>query len=221
MNPKDVAMSRIAVFALILGSGLAVSGLPRAATADPMTPVQTAALSARLFAAGTQAGDPILMIAAARLRKQIAPEPGGLRPSEGAIADLSAPLEWDDMLDAAAAAAPDDDLIAGLIADTRAESTKGVITGPIYNSGAVPAGKADIYEPVDFRGGEYAEVYIEGRGTADLNLFVYDAQNRLVCSDTDISDIAYCGWRPASTAAFTVKVENKGKTGSPYSLMTN
>ena len=72
-----------------------------------------------------------------------------------------------------------------------------------------------------FKGGEYAEVYVEGRGTSDLNLYVYDAQNRLVCSDTDISDIAYCGWRPAKTAAFSVKVENKGKSGAPYSMMTN
>ena len=37
-------------------------------------------------------------------------------------------------------------------------------------------------------------VYIEVRDSSDLNLKIFDDQDRLVCSNTDISAISYCGW---------------------------
>ncbi len=168
-------------------------------------------LSAQLFAAGQNENDPLLMIAAAKIRQNT-----NLTPAEGSKA-----LDWSMMLDRAAAMASDNDMLTELIEDIRAERDKGVASGPVYSLVEIRGGGTDEYAALPFSGGAYAEVYIEGKGDSDLNLFIYDAQDRLVCSDTDISDIAYCGWRPASTSAFRVEVRNRGDQTNQYALITN
>ncbi|MFN4159084.1 MAG: hypothetical protein ACK4GO_11855 [Gemmobacter sp.] len=206
--------------ALSLALALTVTALP--AAAEPLSPVQTAALSARLFEVGRVQRDPLLVLAAARLRKQLAPSEDTTRRAEaGYAAPAQAPLDWQDMAALAEELAAGDDAILGLIDDLRAETTKGVITGPVYNIGSLGPRKTDTYARIDFRGGEYAEVYVEARSSVDLNLTVTDAQGRLVCADTDRSHIAYCGWRPDATGAFTLKVENRGNAATGYALMTN
>jgi hypothetical protein len=131
------------------------------------------------------------------------------------------PLSWEEMLASAAGLAGEDETLMGLIEDAKAEATKGVASGPVYNIGSLGNGKGDTYPPIEFRGGEYAEVYVEAKASVNLNLTVYDDKGRLVCSDTDISHIAYCGWTPASAGSFTLKVDNKGPAAAAYALMTN
>ena len=190
------------------------------AFAEPLTPVQTAALSARVFAAGVDTADPVLMLAAARLRKSINPE-AVVRVAEGGETGSDAPLGWQAMAQAAEALADGDEALLGLIDDLRAEGTKGVASGPVYNIGSLSGGKSDNYRNIAFKGGEYAEVYVEAQLSVDLNLSVTDAKGRLVCADTDVSHIAYCGWRPDAAGAFTLTVRNKGGSGTGYALMTN
>ena len=165
-------------------------------------------------------GDPLLILSAAKLRKtlNLTEIP---RPATQGEAATDTPTGWQDMLAAAEPLAEGDDTLLGLIDDIRAETTKGVATGPVYNIGKIANGKTDIYGKVDFNGGEYAEVYIEAKGATDLNLTVTDAMGRLVCSDTDKSHIAYCGWRPSKTEGFSIRVENRGPNGVTYALMTN
>ena len=204
----------------LLPAALVMLGLAMPVAAEPLTPVQTAALSARLYAVGTETADPVLMLAAARLRKTINPE-ATTRIAEGGDAGNDAPLGWEAMADAATDLAGDDEALLGLIEDLRAEGTKGVSSGPVYNIGSLGRGKSDTYRNIDFRGGEYAEVYVEAQSSVDLNLSVTDAQGRLVCADTDVSHIAYCGWRPDAAGAFTLSVQNQGGSGTGYALMTN
>lgn len=190
------------------------------AAAEPASPVKTAELSWRLYEAGVEMADPVLILSAAKLRKTIAPTPTDRRAEGGATTEET-PLSWQDMLDEATALAEDDDAVLALIEDARVETTKGVSSGPVYNIGSLGNGGADTYPVVDFIGGEYAEVYVEAKGATDLNLTITDAQGRLVCSDTDVSHIAYCGWRPADTGGFVLKVENNGPASANYALMTN
>ena len=190
------------------------------AGAEPLSPVKTAQLSAALYATGVEMGDPLLILSAAKLRKTLNPAKGSL-VAEGAAPVDDAPLGWEEMLASAESLADDDETLLGLIDDIRAESSKGVSSGPVYNIGNLKNGGKDSYPGVEFIGGEYAEVYVEAKGATDLNLAIYDAQGRLVCSDTDASHIAYCGWRPADTGSFTMKVENHGPQGAKYALMTN
>jgi hypothetical protein len=188
--------------------------------AEGPSPVKIAEVSARLYAAGMAAGDPLLVLSAAKLRKGLAPVEGD-RAAVGGLAGAGAPLGWEEMLASAEALAAGDDALLGLIEDAAVETTKGVASGPVYNIGSLGNGKGDTYPPIEFRGGEYAEVYVEAKAAVNLNLGVYDDKGRLVCSDTDISHIAYCGWTPASAGTFTLKVENKGPAGADYALMTN
>ncbi|WP_309664680.1 hypothetical protein [Tabrizicola sp.] len=199
---------------------LLLSALPMAALAEVPSPVKVAALSARLYAVGLEAQDPLLIIAAAKLRKTIAPTPTD-RTATGGQTAIDAPLGWDEMLASAEPLATGDEAMLGLIEDVRAETNKGVASGPVYNIGALPNGSDDTYPPIEFRGGEYAEVYVEAKSSTNLNLTVLDDQGRLVCSDTDVSHIAYCGWTPATGGTFTLRVENNGPTATNYALMTN
>ena len=199
---------------------LVAASLSLPATAQTASPVKLAELSARLYAVGVETGDPLLVIAAARLRKTLAPVATDRAP-EGRTATEGAPLTWEEMLAAAETLAAGDDALLGLIADVAAETTKGVASGPVYNIGSLGNGGGDTYPPIEFIGGEYAEVYVEAKAATNLNLSIYDDRGRLVCSDTDISHIAYCGWTPATPGTFTLKVENKGPTSAAYALMTN
>jgi len=210
---QEISM-RLALFmALTLG---AASG----AVADTPSPVKTAELSARLFEAGVAMSDPLIILTAAKLRKTLNPAETARKADDGATA-TDTPLGWQEMLAAAEPLATGDETLLGLIGDIRAESTKGVATGPVYNIGRIANSKTDTYAAVSFVGGDYAEVYVEGKGSTDLNLTITDAKGRLVCSDTDKSHIAYCGWRPSATEAFSIKVENRGPAGVNYALMTN
>lgn len=195
-------------------------GLTVPALAETASPVKVAEMSARLYAAGKEAGDPLLILSAARMRKALAPVAGDRVAMDG-VAGEGAPLSWEEMLASAEALAEGDEALTGLIADARVETTKGVASGPVYNIGSLGNGKGDTYPPIAFRGGEYAEVYVEAKAAVNLNLAIYDDKGRLVCSDTDISHIAYCGWTPASAGTFTLKVDNKGPVAADYALMTN
>jgi hypothetical protein len=197
-----------------------VVSLALPAWAEAPSPVKVAELSARLYAAGMAAGDPLLVLSAARLRKGLAPVATGRAAVDG-LAGEGAPLSWEEMLASASELAAGDETVLGLIDDARVETTKGVASGPVYNIGSLGNGNGDTYPPIEFRGGEYAEVYVEARAATNLNLAIYDDKGRLVCSDTDISHIAYCGWTPATPGSFTLKVENKGPVGAEYALMTN
>jgi hypothetical protein len=190
------------------------------ALADEPSPVKVAELSARAYAAGMAAGDPLLVLSAAKLRKGLAPVAGD-RAAVGGTVGQGAPLGWEEMLASAAELAGDDPVVLALIEDAKVEAMKGVASGPVYNIGSLGNGRGDTYPPIEFRGGEYAEVYVEAKAATNLNLSVYDDKGRLVCSDTDISHIAYCGWTPATPGSFTLKVDNKGPSGADYALMTN
>ena len=202
----------------------ALMAVPAGAQAD--NPIRNAELSARLYEAAVDLKDPMLAIAAARLRKSvlarrvdIAPEKDGATEVDPTYDRL---LSWQDMLETAREFAPGDETIAKLAEDVKFAGTKGVTAGQVYSITTIRAGGTDTYPPMTYTGGEYADVYVEGaKSSADLNVFVKDRQGRLVCSDTDISAIAYCGWRPAASEGFTVVVTNKSGTATSYSLITN
>jgi hypothetical protein len=195
-------------------------GLTVPAHAETPSPVKVAELSARLYAMGVETEDPLLILSAARMRKTLAPVAADRAAVDG-VAGEGTPLSWEEMLASAASLAGEDEALMGLIEDAKAEATKGVASGPVYNIGSLGNGKGDTYPPIEFRGGEYAEVYVEAKASVNLNLAVYDDKGRLVCSDTDISHIAYCGWTPASAGSFKLKVDNKGPAAAAYALMTN
>lgn len=185
---------------------LILSALP--AGAEAPSPLRLADLSARLYAEGVNQGDPVLVATAARLRRQ-----AGLAPG------LS--LGWEDMLDVALTMFGDDPGLLDLMGDISSDADRGVASGPEYRLAALAAGATETLPPLSFRGGEYAEVYVEAATGTNLNLTVLDAGGHEVCADTDPSHVAYCAWTPAQDGEFTVVVANAGTTPADYALMTN
>jgi len=208
---------RIGLTCLLLGLSLAAPGGTAAAEAAPLKRLSTAH---EMFRIGLADQDPLLILAAARLRKGIAATPVERAP-EGGAAVAGTPLDWPDMLAAAGPMIAGNPLLEGLAEDIAAERAKGVTSGPVYSIVEIGAGGSDRYPGLPFSGGHYAEVYVEGPSGTDMNILVHDAQGRLVCSDTDISAIAYCGWKPATGGSFTITVENSGPRAGRYSMMTN
>ncbi len=198
----------------------AILGLALLAPASPLTAgelprLREAVLSGALYQWGQTAGDALALLAAARLRKQaglpkVAPD--------GAALQL---LSWQQMLDAARALAGDDPALAALADEVATDTTRGVRIGPAWVIARIAPGNGPDRVDYSFRGGELAEVYVEGAPGANLDLSVHDEEGRTVCADTDPSNIAYCNWTPAHDATFALVVENRGAEAVEYVLITN
>lgn len=208
MIPKTLALCA----ALML-----VAPIAQAQDAAPLSRIKTARA---LYDIGVTTQDPLYILTAAQLRKSVDLHPTDRAP-EGGTALSETPLGWQDMLATAAPLITGDPMMTGLAQDIAAARTKGVASGPVYSVVEIGAGGRDKYPRLRFSGGQYAEIYVEGASGTDLNLLVHDAKGRLVCSDTDISAIAYCGWKPAANGDFVITVENDGTRGGSYSMMTN
>ncbi len=200
-----------------LTAALILSALP-ALAADP-APLKQAEASRVLYDTGVATRDPLLVLAAAKMRRGLGLSPTDRMAEDGTPGDGT--LDADAMLETARDLATGDEMMLGLIEDVASENTKGVVSGPVYNNARIGGGQTDTYRAVPFEGGTYAEIYVEAKGSNDLNLKVTDDQGRLVCSDTDASAIAYCGWSPRNTGDFTIAVQNASGSSADYALITN
>jgi len=200
--PHPAGMTRpIALAALI--------ALALPAQAEAPAPLRQARLSAELFARAVGSGDPVLMLTAARLRKAL-----------DLTGDAPLPLDWQAMLAAARPLATGNAPLAAAIEDLASETAKGVASGPVYRLADLGPGAETRIEDLTFRGGAYAEVYLEAP-LGNLDLTVRDAAGNLVCADTDPGPIAYCGWTPAADGVFLLTITNRGPAATDYALMTN
>lgn len=207
------------IYTTALCAAFVLPGPSHAGPDDGITAIKRLEASRLIYKAGLADQDPLMIIAAAKMRKT-APIVFAARAPEGGTAVETAPLSAEAMLNTAALLAQGDPVMEKLVEDVRFVTVKGVQNGPVYSSTAIAAQKTDKYPGIAFTGGSYAEIYVEGKGASDLDLHVYDSAGRLVCSDTDITDIAYCGWRPDALDHYTIQVINKG-SGTEYSLVTN
>jgi hypothetical protein len=192
--------------------------------ADPVAKLY--AMARDLVEYGRKNNDPLSLIVAAGIRQQITLTEVDRKPSStegsGTAADDPTPeLTVEAILDEAKSMSGDDEQVVALAEDVMASATKGRSAGPGYNVVTLPGDTTDNYNGVDFNGGEYAEVYAEGSGATNLDLYVYDENGNLICSDTDYSDIAYCGWTPKWTGPFDIVVINRGSSSNRYALITN
>lgn len=191
-----------------------------AAPADDASPVSLAALSGELYQLGLERRDALLMLTAARLRKGVDWKPSEL-VAEGGTAGEADWLDWEAMLEAAIEMAGDDILLTDLAEDIRLTAAKGQISRPQRAAGHVGPGETAVYRKVAFTGGDFAEIYVEGSGDANIDLYIHDQQGNLICSDRDASDRAHCGWLPETTAPFDISIVNRGDKVNRYSLITN
>jgi hypothetical protein len=72
-----------------------------------------------------------------------------------------------------------------------------------------------------FRGGEPAVISIRGDGDTDLDLFVYDAQGRLVAEAIGPSDRETVQFYVPSTSTYRIVVRNLGNVWNRFGMATN
>lgn len=179
-------------------------------------------LSRELHDRAIETSDPVLMLSAARLRKDSGMKPGALGETDSQAGEPEGDaFGWEAWLAKAVRLSGGSPMIEGLAEDIRASAPKGLATQAIYAEGRIPAHSKRRYGKLNFLGGEFAEVYSEGLGKADIDMFVRDARGAIICSQTDTSNINQCGWTPDATGPFEVTLENKSDFADSYALTTN
>ena len=222
-------LASLAALAVCAGSALAETAptnVSDSAAPDDaaIAALQSMAIAQQLAGIGVESGDPILLIAAARLASQVAVSESDVRPREpqDGVATESPGLHTAGEMLAAARALSDgrDDLI-GLIDDAEAEGSRGSIYGSGYYDGYITGG-VNLYYDEAFYGGEQAVITLQGHNPSDIDLWVYDEYGNLVCSSTGYSSYESCAFTPRWTGDFTIRVENEGHPQSTYfTLWTN
>lgn len=173
-------------------------------------PLRQAALAGALHLHALASGDALTALAAARLRK-----------TAHLAADGDVLPGWQAMLATARDLAAGDPALLALADDIAADATRGVEIGPDYViAQSLPAG-SPVTTDYTYRGGQLAEVYVEGAMGINIDLTVHDAEGNLICMDRDPSHVAYCDWTPAHDGLFRVTVENRSQTQTDYVLITN
>ena len=202
--------------------GVNIASGPKAPAADE--PIALLQMASTLFAVGHNSRDPLVLIVAARITKALGGIEVGLKPDRKGATESTQkpgqPVSVDSMLVEARDLAQGEKITNLLIEET---AKMGAATGegqPRTHHDTVPGGATDVYSIV-FSSGQLAEIGIAGDGSGDLDLFVYDENDHLVCRSTGISDREYCQWWPRWTGPFRIEIQNLGAAANLYRLATN
>jgi len=192
----------------------------------PKAPLGDLALSARLADWGRDDRNPLALIVAAQIRRDVAATPVERTPEasgETVAAPASGATETtaQSLLAEAIALSKNDPTIVALADDLRASATKGLVQGAGESRATLRPTGTDWYRGLRFEGSRYAEALVELSAAGDVLVSVWDQAGNLVCRDTNPSKVAYCGWVPSQTAQFDVKVENRSTRAVPYRMYTN
>jgi hypothetical protein len=222
MRPPVGKMLVSAVFSLCVSSALPVTASAGEAGAPPLGQL---ALSARVAEWGRADKNPLALIVAAQIRQQIgakaierSPEQSG---EAAGAATTATEATVDGLLAEAKALAGKDATIAALADDVKSSATKGLVQGAGVSRATLRSAGTDWYRKLKFEGTRYAEAYVELSGNGNVHVSVYDDAGNLVCRDPNPSAVAYCGWVPARTGTFDVKVENRSTAPVAYRMYTN
>lgn len=74
---------------------------------------------------------------------------------------------------------------------------------------AIEARSHHVFEEV-FYGSAPAHVWLLGDGDSDLDLYVYDENEQLICASESFDDRERCSWTPRWTGKFYIKIVNHG-----------
>jgi hypothetical protein len=184
--------------------------------------VETLHTAEMLLRYGYANKDPLALITGAKMKKasgatetvfeRLSGKPGAAK-SKADVYSVEAALA-----EARTLAAGRADLI-GLADDVAKMGGRGAVGGGKTTTTVVDNRAVDNFK-VRFEGGEPARIVVSGDGDSDLDLYVYDENDNLVCSDNDSSDDMICSWTPRWTGTFKVRVRNMGMANR-YTLVTN
>lgn len=173
---------------------------------------------ARAFADyGRKARDPLALIVAARIRRDLGLQP--MRPQRDEAARGDGLDAAPSLIAEARRLAPRDRRIAALADDFLASNEKGRERGPLYDMGKLSAGAQETYSEMRFAAGKRAEVYVEAAGR--IALVVRDAGGAQICADDAGGPVAYCWWAQERDAPVRIEIVNRGGAPNAYRMVTN
>jgi hypothetical protein len=212
---------------VVLGSGIALCALatppePNVDRSPAPDTVATAAieqlrLSDTLADFGERNADPVALVEAAKIRKMLPPP---LNAASGATAETRT---WKTLLARASQLAGPNPMVAAFIADVRRLKIRNI---PVISVDIkllhkqIKQNSADRAE-VHFLAGEIAMVYIRPVAEVDLDLFVYDDLNNLICTGGGAGHDSECRWRPRHDGSFLIDVRNNNSADVDYELAIN
>lgn len=231
----------LVVLAVVALCGTAYSQADQPGTQTPAKPTQASpaplqnlSLAVQLRQYGEAQNDPLALLLGARLVRatpmvestRIAKKPGAAAPTKENAAMPEKPSELDAnvlIAEAKRLAAGDADMLAMVAREERAGATRSdkgkqalaALTAD-YHVDAINARSTDTYEEA-FAGGPCA-VVVAGDGDTDLDLFIYDRQGNLVCSDTRVGDDCLCQWNAVGTSIYRIDVKNLGSVYNRYMI---
>lgn len=202
----------------------AKKGPARAAKAKPSESAQAVEVVAAAEAMaryGDRTKDPLALIAAARVIKDVGSrESNAVRTGGSDTKNKPDEMTVEAILARAKALAGGRADIVALADDVAKSGTRGGSYGPgIKRNTVVSTNGTDSYR-IQFNGGEQAVVYAKGDGDSDLDMFVYNQNGQLVCRDEDPDDEMLCRWTPSYTGTYTVRIRNLG-VANMYTIRHN
>jgi hypothetical protein len=201
--------------------GVNIGSGPKApATDEPIARLQ---MTADLLAAGRISKDPLALVVAARIMKGLGGAEIDLKPEARAATTAQKPgqpTSPEAILIEARDLAKGDKITNLLIDETTAMGVTTDPGQPKTHQDTVQPGATDVYSVV-FNAGQLAEAGIAGDGESDLDLFVYDENDHLVCRSTASTDREYCRWWPRWTGPYRIEIQNLGAAANLYRLATN
>lgn len=106
------------------------------------------------------------------------------------------------------------------IVAAQAAARRGSVVGVRTLEKTIGAGNYNEYE-IEFEGGQFAEIGVEGDGSTDLDLYICDEDMNLLAEDVDYGDHCYCNWVPANTGKYVIRIYNRGDKKNSYYLHIN
>ena len=196
------------------GENIAKDAKPEAGGA-----VQQLMLADELAAYGRANKDPLSLIVAASMKKQIPVKEVERKPENAPDGVAKAPESdsVDGLLKDARDLAKGDKTLLALADDVKASASKGRVTGASVSVGQI-TGNTDHIMKWSFTGGRHAEIALVGLTSTLFALEVRDENGNLICRNTAP---AYCSWNPIWTGPFVVKVKNLGGGLAHYKIATN
>lgn len=212
--------------ALAFSAGAETSNLSANPAGEPGAAAQLV-LAQRSYAAALQSGDPLLLITAIRLAREVVLRPPTGWTRTGESKPTTAKDEGDLANDPAGARAVaiaqglagDDPALQDLVYDLDAQLPHGRRPVAISVVGSLAGGQREAWRMV-LPGETPAEIGLISGG-APLGLRIRDEADDLVCAFPPAADPVLCRFTPARNGFFTVEVMNAGATGSSYRLVGN
>jgi hypothetical protein len=199
----------------------------------PMTEAATAvannALAAQLADHARQTQSPMALAVAAQMLATYAVEDAPMaKTDESGAAVPSVPGEQEPdaqalFAEAVAMAKEQQNVVLADLIDKQAQAsgqTRGRVRGTVRHVDVVRGNSRDVYR-VTFRGGTPAVVTARSTRRENIDLYIYDQNNRLIRRATSYGGAPISRWTPKWTGQYSVQVVNRTGRNVNYTLVTN